>query len=76
MLPTKLVLALKLRKDEFLLPVGVIQHTTLILAEGIAGQGIEGRLHRISLYNLCQALIFIINKASFKSFLKLQEIPY
>ncbi len=64
MVLTKLVLALKLGKDKLLLPVGIIQPATIILAEGITSQEIENCLHCISFHNLGQMLILVIDETA------------
>ena len=60
----KLIFAPKMGKNKFLLPVRIIQSAALILAEGIACQRIENRLHGVSLHNLSQPLVIVIDETS------------
>lgn len=67
MLLAELVSALKLSKNEFLLPVRVIKLAAFILTKGIADKMVENRLHGITLHNLGQPLVVVVDEAPFES---------
>ena len=71
---TKFAVALELSKNKFLLPVSVVQLTTLILAKGVAAESIKNRLHHISLHHWCQTTVLTTEASALKSLVKFQDI--